>query len=249
MINDKNLLNALSHYKIENYSPSAKDKLKNEIFVLNIKSIPPFSMFGFLSGLIYGLTPWFFIISAFYLLIVFTISSTANPTDFSVLTCSVIPFLSISGIGCVYLSWTPQSFELESTCLYKPQTIFAGRLVLCGIYNICILLLSSALSEQYLHTVLLSLLCFLLSSVSILSMCVFFNAKVVIFLSTGIVSLFISIFFSFDELFSQIKNILLSTPLIIFVSIVVFLTLFAVFLSFYVVKNLNFEKLVKNYET
>ncbi len=248
MINEKNLLNALSHYKIENYSPSAKDKLKNEIFVLDIKSIPPFSIFGFLSGLIYGLTTWFYIISFLYLFMVLAICSTANPDDFSILSCSVVPFLSIGSIGSVYLSWTPQSLELESTCLYKPQTIFAGRLVLCGIYNICILLLSGTLSEHYLHTVLLSLLCFLLSSISILSMCVFLNAKVVVCLSTGIVSLFISLFFSFDELFSQIKNILLSTPLIVFAGAVVFLAFFAVFLSFFVVKNFNFEKLVKNYE-
>lgn len=248
MVNKKEISGVLLLYETEQYSKEAKDNLKAQVSTISIRHVPEFSLAGFLSGVVKGLTPWFFILSLIYLIVVFAISLNAQSKISPLVSCFLTPFLAVGSLGCIYFSSSLQFLEIESACLYKPESVFAGRLVLCGIYDLIVVCISSIISETFFYTVTLSLIAFLLSSIATLSMCTVFNVKSVIGLSAGILCILVGSVVSQSELTIRIQTFLWSLPLgNITITLFVLLPL-VLFIGFIAVKNFKFERLVKIYE-
>lgn len=248
MVRKKEIAKVLSLYETEQHSKEAKDKLKAQASIISTKHMPVFSLSGFLSGVIKGLTPWFFVLSLIYLIAVFAISLNAQSTVSPLVSCFLTPFLAVGSLGCIYFSSSLQFLEMESACLYKPESVFAGRLVLCGIYDLIVVCISSIISEAFFYTVTLSLIAFLLSSIAVLSMCTILNIKSVIGLSAGIVCILVGSIISQSELTIRIQSFLWGLPPGNITVVLFALLLLVVFIGFIAIKNFNFERLVKKYE-
>ena len=248
MVNKKDITKVLSLYETEQHSKEAKDNLKAQASMINTRHIPAFSLSGFLSGVVKGLTPWFFLLSLVYLLVVFVIAFDSQAAVSSLVVCVMTPFLAVGGVGCIYFSSSSGFLEMESACLYKPETVFAGRLVLCGIYDLAVVFIGSLVSETVLYTVALSLIAFLISATAVLLMCSFFNVKAVIGLSAGVVLVFIGFIVSQSELATRVQSFLFNLPPMSIVSALFLLSISALFIGFIAIKNFNFERLVKMYE-
>ena len=104
MVNKKEISDVLSLYETEQYSKEAKDNLKAQVSTISIRHVPEFSLTGFLSGVIKGLTPWFFILSLIYLTVVFAINLNAQSTIYPLVSCILTPFLAVGSLGCIYFS-------------------------------------------------------------------------------------------------------------------------------------------------
>lgn len=248
MVNKKEISDVLSLYETEQYSKEAKDNLKAQVSTISIRHVPEFSLTGFLSGVIKGLTPWFFILSLIYLTVVFAINLNAQSTIYPLVSCILTPFLAVGSLGCIYFSSSLQFLEMESACLYKPESVFAGRLVLCGIYDLIVVCISSIISEAYFYTITLSLIAFLLSSIATLSMCTIFNIKSVIGLSAGLLCILVGSVVSQSEVTIRIQSFLWSLPLGNITITLFVLLLLVLFIGFIAIKNFKFERLVKMYE-
>lgn len=248
MVNKKEISDVLSLYEAEQYSKEAKDNLKAQVSTISIRHVPEFSLAGFLSGVIKGLTPWFFVLSLIYLIAVFAISLNSQSTISPLVSCILTPFLAVGGLGCVYFSSSLQLFEMESACLYKPESVFAGRLVLCGLYDLIVVCIGSILSETFFYTITLSLIAFLLSAIAVLSMCIIFNIKSVIGLSAGMMCILVGLIVSQGEATSRIQSFLWNLSLGNITATLFVLLLFVLFIGFIAVKNFNFDRLVKKYE-
>ncbi len=248
MVNKKEITKVLSLYETEQHNQEAIDKLKAQASKINTRHIPAFSLSGFLSGVVKGLTPWFFVLSLIYLIVVFEISLNSQSTIFPLVSCILTPFLAVGGLGCIYFSSSLQFLEMESACLYKPETVFAGRLVLCGIYDLIIVCISSMISETFFYTITLSLIAFLLSSIAVLSMCSIFNIKSVIGLSAGILCILVGSVVSQSEITIRIQSFLWGLPLGNITITLFVLLLLVLFIGFIAIKNFKFERLVKIYE-
>ncbi|MBQ7295111.1 MAG: hypothetical protein IJW86_02835 [Clostridia bacterium] len=248
MVNKKEISDVLSLYETEQYSKEAKDNLKAQVSAISIRHVPEFSLAGFLSGVIKGLTPWFFVLSLGYLVVVFIITSNSQSAASPLIACIMTPLLAVGSVGCIYFSSSPQFLEMESACLYKPETVFAGRLVLCGIYDLAVVCIGSLMSETFLYTISLSLIGFLLSSIAVLSMCCIFNVKAVIGLSAGMVFVFAGFVVSQSEVTTRIQSVLWALPIGSIAVTLFVLILSALFIGLIAIKNFNFERLVKMYE-
>jgi len=201
-----------------------------------------------LSGVVKGITPWFFVLSLIYLVVVFVIALNSQSAISPLIACIVTPLLAVGSVGCIYFSSSPGFLEMESACLYKPETIFAGRLVLCGIYDLAVICIGSVISETFFYTVTLSLVAFLISATAVLSMCSMFNIKAVIGLSAGTTLGFVAFVVSQSETAARVQSFLWSLPPINIVLMLFLLILPALFIGFVAVKNFKFERLVKMYE-
>ena len=102
MVNKKEISDVLSLYETEQYSKEAKDNLKAQVSTISIRHVPEFSLTGFLSGVIKGLTPWFFILSLIYLTAVFAINLNAQSTIYPLVSCFLTPFLAVGSLGCIH---------------------------------------------------------------------------------------------------------------------------------------------------
>lgn len=249
MVNKKEITDVLSLYETEQYSKEAKDNLKAQISVINTRHIPVFSLSGFLSGVVKGLTPWFFVLSLIYLVVVFVITLNSQSAISPLIACIMTPLLAVGSVGCIYFSSSPGFLETESACLYKSESVFAGRLVLCGIYDFAVVCIGSLVSETVFYTVTLSLIAFLISATAVLSMCSMFNVKAVIGLSAGMVLVFVGFVISQSEIITRVQSFLWSLPPVNIVLMLFLLILLVLFIGFIAVKNFKFERLVKMYET
>ena len=137
---------------------------------------------------------------------------------------------------------------MESACLYKPETVFAGRLVLCGIYDLAVVCIGSLISETVFYTITLSLIAFLFSATFVLSMCSIFNVKSVIGISAGIVSVLFGLVISQSEITARVQNFIFELPPISIALVLFLLILSALFIGFIAIKNFKFDRLVKMYE-
>ena len=248
MVNKKEITDVLSLYETEQYSKEAKDNLKAQVSNINTRHAPEFSLAGFLTGVVKGLTPWFFALSLVYLVVVFVITSNSQSAVSPLISCIMTPFLAVGSVGCIYFSSPPQFLEMESACLYKSETVFAGRLFLCGVYDLAVVFIGSLISETVFYTVTLSLIAFLFSATAVLSMCSIFNVKSVIGLSAVMVFAFIGAVVSQSEIVAQAQSFLFSLPPVNITVILFFLILLASLIGFIAVKKFNFERLVKMYE-
>lgn len=249
MVVKKEITDVLSLYETEQYSNVAKDKLKIQVTTFNTRHVPEFSLAGFLSGVIKGLTPWFFVLSLIYLVVVFVITSNSQSAISPLIACIMTPLLAVGSVGCIYFSSSPSFLEMESACLYKPESVFAGRLVLCGIYDLAVVCIGSLISETIFYTVTLSLIVFLISATAVLSMCSMFNVKTVIGLSAGMVFVFIGSVVSQSEITTRVQSFLFNLSPVIIIIMLFVLILSVLLIGFIAVKNFNFERLVKMYET
>ncbi len=248
MVNKKEIINVLSLYEPEQYNKEAKDNLKAQVSTINTRHVPEFSLAGFLSGVIKGLSPWFFVLSLIYLVVVLVITSNSQSAISPLIACIMTPLLAVGSVGSIYFSSSPGFLEMESACLYKLETVFAGRLVLCGIYDLAVVCIGSLVSETVFYTVTLSFIAFLISATAVLSMCSMFNVKAVIGLSAGIVFAFVGFVVSQSEITTRIQSFLWSLPPISIAFVLFLLILSALFIGFIAIKNFNFERLVKMYE-
>lgn len=248
MVRKKEIAKVLSLYETEQHSKEAKDKLKAQALAINTRYVPEFSLSGFLSGVIKGLTPWFFVLSLIYLVIVFLIVSNSQSDISPLIVCIMTPFLAIGSVGCIYFSSSYSFLEMESACLYKPETVFAGRLVLCGIYDLAVVCIGSLMSETFLYTISLSLIGFLLSSIAVLSMCCIFNVKSGIGLSAGMIFVVLGFVVSQNEITTRIQSFLWDLPMSSVAAALFMLILTALFIGLIAIKNFKFERLVKMYE-
>lgn len=249
MVVKKEITDVLSLYETEQYSKVAKDKLKIQVTTFNTRHVPEFSLAGFLSGVIKGLTPWFFVLSLIYLVVVFVITSNSQSAISPLIACIMTPLLAVGSVGCIYFSSSPSFLEMESACLYKPESVFAGRLVLCGIYDLAVVCIGSLISETIFYTVTLSLIAFLISATAVLSMCSMFNVKAVIGLSAGMVFVFIGSVVSQSEITTRVQSFLFNLSPVIIIIMLFVLILSVLLIGFIAVKNFNFERLMKMYET
>lgn len=248
MVSKKEIAKVLSLYEAEPHSKEAEANLKTQASMINTRHIPAFSLSGFLSGVIKGLSPWFFVLSVIYLATVFVITSNSQSAVSPLIACILTPFLAVGSVGCIYFSSSSVFFEMESACLYKPETVFAGRLVLCGIYDLAVVCISSLISEAVFYTIAFSLIAFSLSAIATLSMCSIFNVKYVIGLAMGFIFTLIGYFATQIEITAQVQSFLFGLPPVIIVIILFALILSALFIGFVAIKNFNFERLVKMYE-
>ena len=248
MVNKKEIAKVLSLYEAEPHSKEAEDNLKTQASMINTRHIPAFSLSGFLSGVMKGLSPWFFVLSVIYLATVFVITSNSQSAVSPLISCIMTPFLAVGSVGCIYFSSSSVFFEMESACLYKPETVFAGRLVLCGIYDLAVVCISSLISEAVFYTIAFSLIAFSLSAIATLSICSIFNVKYVIGLAMGFVFTLIGYFATQIEITAQVQSFLFGLPPVIIVIILFALILSALFIGFVAIKKFNFERLVKMYE-
>lgn len=249
MVNKKEIADVLSLYEIEQYSKEAKDNLKAQISVINTRHIPEFSLSGFLSGVVKGLSRWFFVLSLVYLVVVIVITSNSQSVVSPLIACIMTPFLAVGSIGCIYFSSSPEFLELESACLYKSESVFAGRLVLCGIYDLAVVFIGSLISDTVFFTITLSLIAFLFSASVVLLLCSMFNVKSVIILSAGMVFVFFGFAISQNEITTQAQKFLFDLPIINIVFVLLLLILSALLIGFIAIKNFNFERLVKIHDT
>lgn len=248
MVRKKEIAKVLSLYETEQHSKEAKDKLKAQASIINTRHMPAFSLSGFLSGVVKGLTPWFFVLSVIYLVVVFVIALNSQSAISPLIACIITPFLAVGSVGCIYFSSSYSFFEMESACLYKPETVFAGRLVLCGIYDLAVVCIGSLISETVFYTITLSLIAFLFSATLVLLMCSIFNVKSVIGLSAGMVSVLFGLVISQSEITARVENFIFELPPASIVLVLFFLILSALFIGFIAIKNFKFERLVKMYE-
>ncbi|MCQ2461948.1 MAG: hypothetical protein MJ177_00910 [Clostridia bacterium] len=242
MVNKKEISNVLSLYEVENYSVQSKENLKSRVENINIRCVPGFCLTGFLSGVIKSLTPWFYVISFFYLAAVFVISRVPQSGLSPVLICLVTPFTALGTVGCVYYHCAPQNIETESACLYKPETVFAGKLVLCAIYDLAAVCAAGLMSGDFLYTVMLSFSAFLLSSALSLGLCVFCGARAVVGVSFGVCGVLAGLFFLRTDLALAVQEFLFGIPVIYLAAVLVLLIFSAVTVSLISVKNFNFER-------
>ena len=121
MVNKKEISDVLSLYETEQYSKEAKDNLKAQVSTISIRHVPEFSLTGFLSGVMKGLSPWFFVLSVIYLAVVFVIAYNSQSAVSPLIACIMTPFLAVGSVACIYFSSSSVFFEMESACLYKPK--------------------------------------------------------------------------------------------------------------------------------
>lgn len=245
MVNEKEISEILSLYEAENYSGCSKAGLKQQVEKMNIRCIPAFSATGFLSGVIRSLTPWFYALSFFYLAAVFVISFAAESGLTPVLTCFITPFMALGTVGCVYYRCLPQNIEAESACLYKTETVFAGKLVLCAVYDLAVVLAAGTMSGAFIYTVMLCLSVFLLSSAVSLGLCVFCGTRGVVGVSFGVCGVLAGLFFLRIDLALTVQNFLFGIPAVYLAAVLVLLILAAAAVSCVSVKKFNFERIDK----
>ena len=248
MVNKKEIAKVLALYETEPHSKEAKDSLKAQASIIITRHMPAFSLSGFLSGVMKGLSPWFFVLSVIYLAVVFVIASNSQSAVSPLIACIMTPFLSVGSVACIYFSSSSVFFEMESACLYKPEAVFAGRLVLCGIYDLAVVCISSLVSEAIFYTIAFSLIAFLLSAILVLSLCSMFNVKYVIGISIGFISAFAGYFVSQIEITAWVQSFLFSLSQVSIVITLFVLILSSLFTGFVAIKNFKFERLVKIYE-
>lgn len=248
MVNKKEIAKVLTLYETEPHSKEAKDSLKAQASIINTRHMPAFSLSGFLSGVMKGLSPWFSVLSVIYLAVVFVIASNSQSAVSPLTACIMTPFLAVGSVACIYFSSSSVFFEMESACLYKPEAVFAGRLVLCGIYDLAVVCISSLVSEAIFYTIAFSLIAFLLSAILVLSLCSIFNVKTVIGLSLGMVIALSGIVISQIEITAKVQSFLFDLSPISIASVLLLLIASALFTGFVAIKNFKFERLVKIYE-
>lgn len=239
----------LSFYESEKIQNSDKEKTLQEISELNIRVIPKFSVGNFLSGVIHSLSKWFFIGCGFYIALLLLISFIVADDIKIIFICALSPFLAVGSVGAVYYNIQPSSIELESSCLYKPKTIFAGKFLMCGIFDLVLVVFGSVVASllggsSVKRAVILSLLGFALSSLIVLSLCAIFKPKTALILSLGIVLLIFTAFLSKKELFINAFNYLIWLIPYLITALLAMICL----LCFIAVKNFEYENLVKKYE-
>lgn len=235
-------------YEAESSSPEAKRKLKKEIEEMDIRRVPPFSTVGFFGGVVRSLTPGFFVISLFYLAAVIVINFVCEQVILPVFSCIAAPFIALGTVWSAYYSGFVHVPEAESTCLYKPETVFAGRLVLCAVYDLAVVCVGSVMSGRFLYTLALSLSAFLFSCVAVMSLCIFLRVRTVIELLSGVLSLLAALFFSQTGAAKAAREFLLGITPGSLAPVLAVLAVAAVLISLISVKNFSYERMAAKYE-
>lgn len=249
MKKDKKLSSFLSLYEVEKAQRSEKDKTLSELVRSNVRAEPKFSILGFLSGVIHSLSVWFFVGCGAYIALLLIVSFIAQDGMKIICISALSPFLAVGSAGAVYFNIQPSFIELESTCLYKPKTVFAGKLLLCGVCDLIAVTLGSALASllggsSVKAVVILSILGFVLSACAVLTLCAVFKYKSALVLSFIAVMLIFSAFTLNKVLFETIATFLISFFPYLLLGLCALLSL----IVFWTVKNFEYESLVKKYE-
>ncbi len=212
----KELKNILSAYDVPNADKEQIEKVKNIAAKIDLPlTEPEFSLGSFLYGQLWNLRPSFWVMTAAYLAL-FTVLSLTDDFGFgSVILCTLTPFLSVAAVFCVSSVMRPEIIELESACLYKPKTVFAGKTVICGTFDLAAVLAASLMVSggDFIRNLLFGTLSFTAAAFLTLGMCLFFRVNSALLVCTGLFTAFSAMLFSnerFRVTFLSLKSSTLS---------------------------------------
>ncbi len=244
------LKNVLSGYTVTDAPRAALEETKQRVLAQPIpKSVPPFYPARFLKTQLRFLKWSFWVFAAAYLAVAAAVSVQLTASSAVITLCILTPFLTVAAAPSLFYNRQPQSFELESACLYTPRTVLAGKLTLCGLFDLLAVISANVLCTLLCGVrlelaLLLGLVSFTASSLITLSACVFIKTQNGILMCFGLFCLIFGLVAGNTTAQSQITSCAL-LPLLLL------LLLFAALLIptvKVILKRSDFERLDTTYD-
>lgn len=191
-MNNSKLKKALNSYTVGEPSAQKIEKTKELVMSVSIpKSAPVFSPVRFLKSQLHTMRKSFWLICIIYLAVVLSICFFIKDSQSVIALCSATPFLTVAAVPTLFYNSNALSMELESSCLYKPKTVFAAKTVICGAFELSVVSVCSVLcafwgDKEVKLILIMGFLSFLLSAVITLVLCTMFKTQTGVLISVGL---------------------------------------------------------------
>ncbi len=245
-----NLKKTLSGYTVKNPPRTALEETKQLVLAQTIlKSVPPFYPARFLKTQLRFLRLSFWVFTTAYLAVAVAVSVPLDASQAVITLCTLTPFLTVAAAPSLFYNRHPQSFELESSCLYTPKTVLAAKMTLCGLFDLFAVIIGSVLCTLFCGarlelTLLLGLVSFTASSLITLTACVFTKTQNGILICFGLFCLIFGLVAGNTA--AQVR--LASSPLLPLFLLLLLFSALLISMVKVVLNRSNYERLDTTYE-
>ncbi len=246
---DKKLKEKLLLYQVEPPHSEQIEKAKQLVFENERPvKVPYISVKRVVLSQIQTVSNWFWLFSLMFIFVVVYLSFKINNQLTTLFLCGATPLLSIVSLPVVLGNIDAGRMELESTCLIKPQTAFSAKMLICGCFDLLViiitLLFSSQLSEiNIVRSAVLGLISFTASSFLFLGASLIFKTQVAISLVSALYTTVVACFISLDFLSEKLLEI--KMPFLILALVINSALVYTVYSI--ANKNYSFEKVAKRF--
>ena len=238
---DKQLKETLLLYQVEKPGSEQIEKAK-QIVLKNERPIkaPYISAKRVVSSQIQTVSNWFWLFSLMFVFAVVYLSFKINNQLTTLFLCGATPLLSIASVPVVLSNIDASRMELEGTCLIKPQTVFSAKMLICGCFDLIViiitLLFSSQLSEiNIVRSAVLGLIS--------LGASLIFKTQVAISLVSALYAVVVACFVSMNFLSEKLLEI--KMPFLVLAVVINSAMVYAMYSV--AIKNYSFEKVAKRF--
>lgn len=246
---DKQLKETLLLYQVEKPGSEQIEKAK-QIVLKNERPVkaPYISAKRVVSSQIQTVSNWFWLFSLMFVFAVVYLSFKINNQLTTLFLCGATPLLSIASVPVVLSNIDASRMELEGTCLIKPQTVFSAKMLICGCFDLIViiitLLFSSQLSEiNIVRSAVLGLISFTASSFLCLGASLIFKTQVAISLVSALYAVVVACFVSMNFLSEKLLEI--KMPFLVLAVVINSAMVYAMYSV--AIKNYSFEKVAKRF--
>ncbi len=246
---DKKLKEKLLLYQVENPHSEQIEKAKQLVFKNERPvKVPYISAKRVVLSQIQTVNNWFWLFSLIFIFGVVYLSFRINNQSTTLFLCGATPLLSIASLPVVLGNIDAGRMELESTCLIKPQTAFSAKMLICGCFDLIViivtLLFSSQLSEiDVVRSAVLGMISFTASSFLSLGASLIFKTQVAISLVSAVYTTVVACFISMDFLTAKLLEI--KMPFLILALIINIALVYTIYSI--ANQNYSFEKVAKRF--
>lgn len=246
---DKKLKEKLLLYQVENPHSEQIEKAKQLVFKNERPvKVPYISAKRVVLSQIQTVSNWFWLFSLLFIFVIVYLSFKINNQLTTLFLCGATPLLSIVSMPVVLSNIDASRMELESTCLIKPQTVFSAKMLICGCFDLIViiitLLFSSRLSEiDIVRSAVLGLISFTASSFLSLGASLIFKTQVAISLVSAVYATIVACFVSMNFLSEKLLEI--KMPFLVLALVISLALVYAMYSI--AMKNYSFEKVAKRF--
>lgn len=134
--------------KLESTAVNSEHKAKTLKASLEVAEnrIDAIDFWAFLKNQIHFISRSYYIYSIAYTLLLPLISAMFSASTTVLLIGILTPFLAMLSVPNILCTLESNMIELESSCLYRPNSVFSARMVICSAINLVVVVLTSAVS-------------------------------------------------------------------------------------------------------
>lgn len=245
---DKELKKTLLKHHIESANQNQIEQLKIKIInTTRPVKAPTVSISRLISSVVKIIPNLFWLSSLIFLALVIILSIVIKDETITLVLCGLTPLLSALAMPTLFIALAPERMELESTCLVKPGTTFSIKLLICGCFDLLLIIFASISSNiinsdiDILRSVLLGLLSFTASSFTTLVFSLVFKTNV----GTALFSTLYVCLLSSAALSTEIINLMLNINLNILGLTLTLSVILLILVIHFVSQNLKYERIEK----